>query len=89
MLPLARPVLVAVAILSFIYSWNEFLFGLILSTRNAVPVTVGATFFITSWGVKWGATAAAMMLSVLPPLLLGLVSYRYLGRAMLAGAVKG
>jgi multiple sugar transport system permease protein len=88
-LPLARPVLVAVAILSFIYSWNEFLFGLILSTRNAVPVTVGATFFITSWGVKWGATAAAMMLSVLPPLLLGLVSYRYLGRAMLAGAVKG
>ncbi|HEY9348141.1 MAG TPA: carbohydrate ABC transporter permease [Inquilinus sp.] len=88
-LPLARPVLVAVAILSFIYSWNEFLFGLILTTRNAVPVTVGATFFITSWGVKWGATAAAMMLSVLPPLLLGLVSYRYLGRAMLAGAVKG
>ena len=44
---------------------------------------------IASWGVKWGATAAAMMLSVLPPLLLGLVSYRYLGRAMLAGAVKG
>lgn len=88
-LPLARPVLVAVAILSFIYSWNEFLFGLILTTRSAVPVTVGATFFITSWGVKWGATAAAMMLSVLPPLLLGLVSYRYLGRAMLAGAVKG
>lgn len=88
-LPLARPVLVAVAILSFIYSWNEFLFGLILTTRSAVPVTVGATFFITSWGVKWGATAAAMMLSVLPPLLLGLASYRYLGRAMLAGAVKG
>jgi len=88
-LPLALPGLAATAILTFVYSWNEFLFGLILSTRNAVPVTVGATFFITSWGVKWGATAAAMMLSVLPPLLLGLVSYRYLGRAMLAGAVKG
>lgn len=88
-LPLARPILVAVGILSFIYSWNEFLFGLLLTTRNAVPVTVGATMFITSWGIKWGATAAAMMLSVLPPLILGFLSYRFLGRALLAGALKG
>ena len=76
-------------VLTFIGAWNEFLFGLILTTRNAVPVTVGATFFITSWGVKWGATAAAMTLSALPPLLLGFVAYRFLGRALLAGALKG
>jgi multiple sugar transport system permease protein len=88
-LPLARPMLLAVGILSFIFAWNEFLFGLILTTRNAVPVTVGATFFITSWGVKWGATAAAMVLSALPPMLLGLVAYRYVGKALLAGALKG
>ncbi|MFO1068277.1 MAG: carbohydrate ABC transporter permease [Geminicoccaceae bacterium] len=88
-LPLARPMLLAVGILSFIFAWNEFLFGLILTTKDAVPVTVGATFFITSWGVKWGATAAAMTLSALPPMLLGLVAYRWLGKALLAGAVKG
>jgi multiple sugar transport system permease protein len=88
-LPLSRPMLLAVLILSVIFAWNEFLFGLILSTRNAVPVTVGATFFITSWGIKWGATAAAMTLSVLPPMLLGLVAYRWLGKALLAGALKG
>lgn len=87
--PLSRPILIAVAILSFIYTWNEFLFGLILTTRNATPITVGATFFVTSYGVRWGATAAAMMVSVLPPLLLGLFAYRYLGRALLAGAIKG
>jgi multiple sugar transport system permease protein len=52
-------------------------------------VTVGATFFITSWGIRWGATAAAMTLSVLPPMLLGLVAYRWLGKALLAGALKG
>ncbi len=89
MAPLARPILVAVGILSFIYAWNEFLFGLILSTRNATPVTVGATLFITSWGVRWGATAAAMVLSVLPPILLGFFCYRFLGRAVLSGVVKG
>lgn len=88
-LPLARPILLAAAILGFVFAWNEFLFGLILSTRDAVPVTVGATFFITSWGVRWGATAAAMTLSVLPPMLLGLVAYRFLGGALTGGAVKG
>ena len=87
--PLSRTVMIAVGILSFIYAWNEFLFGLILTTDNATPVTVGATFFVTSFGVEWGLTAAAMTLSVLPPALIGILSYRYLARALVAGAVKG
>lgn len=87
--PASRPILFATAVLSFIYSWNEFLFGLILATKNAVPVTVGATFFVTSYGVKWGATAAAMMLGVTLPLLLGFFAYPYIGKSMLRGAVKG
>ncbi len=88
-LPLARPILFAVLVLSFVYSWNEFLFGLILTTKNAVPVTVGATFFVTSYGVKWGATAAAMTLGIVPPMILGLFAYPYIGKSMLAGALKG
>jgi multiple sugar transport system permease protein len=87
--PLSRGVVTAVAILSFIYAWNEFLFGLILTTQNATPVTVGATFFVTSFGIRWGQTAAAMILSVIPPAVLGILSYRYLARALVAGAVKG
>ena len=88
-LPAALPILLAVSILSFIYAWNEFLFGLILATKKAVPVTVGAPFFVTSYGVKWGATAAAMMLGVLPPMILGFFAYPYIGKSMLRGAVKG
>ncbi len=65
------------------------MFGLILTTKNAVPVTVGATFFVTSYGVKWGVTAAAMTLGIVPPLILGLFAYPYIGRSMLGGAVKG
>jgi multiple sugar transport system permease protein len=87
--PLSRPILFAVLILSFVYAWNEFLFGLILTTKQAVPVTVGATFFVTSYGVKWGATAAAMTLGIVPPLILGLFAYPYIGKSMLTGAVKG
>ncbi len=87
--PLARPIMTATAILSFIYVWNEFLFGLILTTQRATPVTVGSTLFITSWGVKWGEISAAMILGILPPLVLGMLSYRQLARALTAGAVKG
>lgn len=87
-LPLVRPMLLAAGVLGFTAAWNEFLFGLILTTRRATPVTVGATFFVTSWGVRWGETAAAMTLSVLPPLVLGLLAYRRLGQALVAGAVK-
>jgi|TARA_B110000908_G_scaffold148144_1_gene180420 multiple sugar transport system permease protein len=85
----SRPILFAVAVLSFVYSWNEFPFSQILTTKNAVPVTVGATFFVTSYGVKWGATAAAMVLGILPPMALGCFVYPFIGKSMLRGAVKG
>lgn len=88
-LPLSRPVIASVAVLSFIYAWNEFLFGLILTTKSATPVTVGATFFVTSYGIRWGPIAAAITLSVLPPLILGVVSYRYFTKGLIAGAIKG
>jgi multiple sugar transport system permease protein len=90
-LPLLRPTLASCCVLGFIYAWNEFLFGLILTTRAAVPVTVGASFFFSAsgGGVQWGIAAAVMMLSTLPPMLLGLFAYRHLGRSLTAGSVKG
>ena len=90
-LPLAVPVVASALILSFIYAWNEFLFGLMLTTERAVPVTVGASFFFAAsgGGIRWGVASAVMMVSVLPPLLISLLAYRFVGRALTAGAVKG
>ena len=67
------------------------LFGLMLTTREAVPMTVGASFFFASGsgGVKWGVAAAVIVVAALPPVALGLLAYRQIGRAMVAGAVKG
>jgi len=89
--PISLNVIAASAVLSFIYSWNEFLFGLILTTSNAVPVSVGASFFFAAsgGGVRWGVAAAVMILATLPPLVLGLLMYRQVGRSLTAGAVKG
>ena len=90
-LPLLGPIIAASLVLSFIYSWNEFLFGLMLTTSAAVPVTVGASFFFAAsgGGVQWGVAAAVMIVSALPPLLLGMAAYQHIGRSMTAGAVKG
>jgi multiple sugar transport system permease protein len=90
-LPLSTPVIASSLVLAFIYSWNEFLFGLMLTTQSAVPITVGASFFFAAsgGGVQWGTAAAVMILSILPPMLLSLFAYRYIGRSLTAGAVKG
>ena len=89
--PLCRPALITTFIFGFITAWNEFLFGLMLTTREAVPITVGASFFFATSGsgVQWGAAAAVMVVAALPPLFLGLVMYRRISGSMVAGAVKG
>ena len=89
--PVIRPALVTTFIFGFITAWNEFLFGLMLTTNRAVPMTVGASFFFAAsgGGVQWGLASAVMILGALPPALLGLVMYRQLSGSMTAGAVKG
>ncbi len=89
--PMCSATLAATLIFGFITAWNEFLFGLMLTTRSAVPMTVGASFFFAAsgGGVDWGTAAAVMIIGALPPTLLGLLMYRQIGRSLSAGAVKG
>lgn len=90
-LPLCRPALVTTFIFGFITAWNEFLFGLMLTTQEAVPITVGASFFFATsgGGVQWGMAAAVMIVAALPPLAIGLVMYRRITGSLVTGAVKG
>lgn len=88
-LPLLLPGLAAVAALTFIWTWNEFLFSLILTIRKATTVTVGASLFVTAWGIRWGDIAAAISLSVIPTLIFTLFVQRYLVRGLTFGALKG
>jgi len=89
--PVCRPAIVTCLVFGFITAWNEFLFGLMLTTSRAVPVTVGASFFFAAsgGGVQWGVAAAVMIVGAIPPMILGLFMYRQISRSMMAGAVKG
>lgn len=87
--PLVAPGIAAAAILTFIFTWNEFLFVRILSDIKATTATVGSTLFIQAYGIRWGDVAAAICLSVIPPILFTLFVQRYLVKGLSMGAVKG
>jgi len=86
--PIIRPGIAAVAILSFVTSWNEFLFAVLLSMKKAVTATVGTSFFITSYAVKWGDMAAGITVSTIPTLIFIFLAQKQLIKGLTAGAVK-
>jgi multiple sugar transport system permease protein len=88
-LPLAVPGMAATAILAFLYCWNEFLYAVILTGRDARTLPVIITSFMTNKSVLWGRIAASGSLVLIPVLIFALVAQRYLIRGLAKGAVKG
>ena len=76
-------------ILMLLFSWNYFLFALVLSGFNTAPLTVAAFNFIGVAAIDWGGLMAAATVICLPPLILLLFVQRWLVRGLTAGAVKG
>jgi multiple sugar transport system permease protein len=90
-LPVARPGIVAAAIFSFLVSWNEFLFALILtSTPNSqtIPVII-AGFLVQAQFYAFGPLFAATVLTIVPPVIITFAFQRYLVQGALSGAIKG
>lgn len=88
-LPLAGPGIAAAGLLAFIFSWNNFIFALVLASADKQPVTVGALAFITASGIQYGQIAAGIVLSIAPTFALALYAQRYLVEGLSLGAVKG
>lgn len=88
-MPLVSPGIAATAILSFIFAWNNFLFGHVLSSEMTRPVTPSLMGFISYEQVLWGQMAAAGIVTLLPSVLLAFFIQRYLVRGLTFGAVKG
>jgi multiple sugar transport system permease protein len=88
-LPLAGPGLAATAILCLLFSWNEFLFALVLSGQDTQTVPVGVASFIGTVSVDWGGSSAAAVVAMVPIFILGLLAQRFLVRGLTFGAVKG
>jgi multiple sugar transport system permease protein len=88
-LPLAKPGLTVAAVLTTFFSWNEFLFALVLSGPATQTVPIGVSAFIGTVSVDWGGSSAAAVIAMLPMFLIGIGIQRFLVRGLALGAVKG
>jgi ABC-type glycerol-3-phosphate transport system permease component len=87
--PLTAPGVFASAILAFITVWNDFLFGLTLTTdEQAQPVTVGVTRFSGEHIIRWGEVAAAAVIVTIPLVIVVLFLQKRIVAGLTAGAVK-
>lgn len=88
-LPLATPGLVTVALFSFIFAWNEFLFALMLTNFEAITMPVYLAGMKNTKGIEWWYISALTLIMVTPVILIGLFLQRFIVRGLSAGALKG
>ena len=88
-LPIVMPGLIVAIILSFIFSWNYFIFALALSGISSKTAIVASFNFIGEGVTNWGALMAAATVIALPPIILTFLIQRKLVAGLSFGAVKG
>jgi multiple sugar transport system permease protein len=87
-LPLAMPGVAVSAIFSFIFSWNELLYALVLTRNTARTAPVAATSFMSGYDLPWGEIMATGTLIVLPVIVFALIVSKHLVQGLTMGAVK-
>lgn len=87
-LPLAAPGLITSGIFCFIIAWNEFLFALILTNKDAVTLPIGLALFKAEEGDLWNLLSAAGIIIMLPMFVLALIIRNHFVQGMTMGAVR-
>ncbi len=88
-LPISLPGLATTAIFSFMLSWNDFLFALLLTSTSSKTVPVGISEFLTAYNLDLGPMASAAIVFSMPVMLFSFLIQRYIVSGMTLGAVKG
>ena len=88
-IPLSTPGIATAAILAFIFSWNNYLFALVLSNQDTRTLPVAISNFMAYASVDWGGLMAASVLITVPVMLVALFAQKYIVSGLTAGATKG
>lgn len=86
--PIARPMLASVAIVVFIFSWNEFLLAFILTSRSAQTVPVAVASLAGTMSFDWPLIAAVSVCSMVPALIFVGFAQRHIVAGLASGAIK-
>jgi len=88
-LPLARPGIVATAILGIIASWNNFIFSLIIAGNTTRTLPVAIFNFVSYDALNWGGLTAASSIITMPVLIMAFIVQKHIVRGLTFGALKG
>lgn len=88
-IPLARAGIATAASLSFIFSWNNFIFALVFSGRDTRTLPIAIYNFIGYAAIDWGGLMAATVIITAPIMLLTLAAQKFIIAGVTAGAMKG
>ncbi len=88
-LPLSVPGIATAGILSFIFSWNNFMFALVLSGADTKTLPVAIFDFVGYASIDWGGLMAAATVVTLPIMVIALFVQKYIVSGLTAGATKG
>jgi multiple sugar transport system permease protein len=87
-LPIAAPGLVAVYVLSFILSWNEFIYVIVFGYSKAMTLPVMIAGSLSVRGLEFWKVASLSIVAIIPPVILATVFSRFLVRGLTMGAIK-
>ena len=88
-LPLSAPAVTATALIIFAFTWNELLFALVLSSKNAITIPMFIAGSFESRGVQFWFLSVRTMIAMIIPIFIALLAQRYIVRGLTLGAVKG
>jgi multiple sugar transport system permease protein len=88
-LPLAMPAIAATGLIIFAFAWNEFLFAIAISSKQAITIPVHMAGGVDSRGVQFWFMAVRAMIAMIPPVLIALLAQRFIVQGLTLGAVKG
>ncbi len=87
-LPIAMPAVISVAVVQFIFVWQDLFFAITLLRPEKWPVSAGVTQFISRYNPNWGQLTAAGVLAIIVPITVYVVLQKYYMRGV-SGGIKG
>lgn len=88
-LPMATPGITSTGIIAFVVAWNEFIFALVLTRRNAVTAQIGIGNLQKFEGTEWGQMAAGAIILILPAILISMFISKFFIQGLTSGSTKG
>ena len=88
-LPLSGPGVITATTLSFIFSWNNFMFSQVLSMEKTKTLPIAVYNFVSYAEVDWGGVMAAAVAIMAPAIVLTMIFQKYVVKGLTMGAVKG